>query len=183
MKASFVSATLMVAVALAAAPLGPASAADLDGDAYAPIDEPGYDGGYEDDYGEAPPHGYAPGGHADRPGSIKDGYPVPVPHGAGRAAAPADRYEAPPPRYTGPRRAGPRYACLETWQIRRQLRREGWRHIQPMGGNGGIVHIRATRVDSSSIFRLRVERCTGQVLAAKPQYLRSFAYRERPWRY
>jgi hypothetical protein len=52
-----------------------------------------------------------------------------------------------------------------------------------MGGNGGIVHIRATRVDSSSIFRLRVERCTGQVLAAKPQYLRSFAYRERPWRY
>jgi hypothetical protein len=177
----------MMAVALAVAPLTPVLAADLDGDAYAPYDEPGYaDDGYDDDapppparYGAAPRDSY--GSDYDGPGSIKDGYPVPVPAPgpAARRAAPVERYDARPIE-----RARPRYAaCLEPHQIRRHLRRGGWRDIRPMGGDGDIVHIRARRFDSSSVFRLRVARCTGEVLAARPYYLRSFAHGERPWRY
>lgn len=189
MRASSVSATLLMAVALAAAPLAPALAADLEGDAYAPYDEPGYaDDGYADDDAPPPParYGAAPrdsyGSDYEGPGSVKDGYPVPLPApgAAARRAPPVERYDARPIERAGPRG---RYACLEPHQIRRQLRHAGWRDIRPMGGDGDIVHIRARRFDSSSVFRLRVARCSGEVLAARPYYLRNFAVGERPWRY
>jgi hypothetical protein len=191
----FVSATFVMALALAA-PMAPARAADLDGDRYAQPyeEEEGYvEEGYDSDgpppgrYSEAPPPDTYSRDVPDRPGSIKDGYPVPVP--APRAATErwekververVERYDPPPPRVRGPRYA----ACLETWQVRRELRHRGWTDIRPMGGDGSIVHVRARRFDSSSVFGLRVDRCSGEVLAARPYHLRSFAYGERPWRY
>lgn len=184
MKASFVPAFWIV-VALATAVVTPLEAADLDEGPYggAPYDEPGYG---EEDYGGAEPpparYGEAPDQvEPDRPGSIKDGYPVPVPEprAADRTYGGVERYDRRPPRHYAPR-----YACLEAWQIRRKLRHEGWRQIRPEGGHDGIVHIRARRFDSSSVFRLRVERCSGEILAAKPYYLRSFADGDRrPWQY
>lgn len=184
MRASLISACLMTACILAA--VGPVAAADL-GEGYAepPYDDNG-DYGYGDErdppqprygdrYGEAPPpdrYQEPYDDDAEPPhGSIKDGYPVPVP--PPRASAPPPRYaDRPPPR-------AERYACLEPRQIRRRLRGEGWLGIRPMGGDGVIVHLRAGRYDSSSVFHLRVDRCSGEVIAARPR-ARHFAYRD--WR-
>lgn len=184
MRASIITGCLMTAFVLVTAP-HVASAADLDGEEYA---EPPYDEGYNErgyggerdqprDYSEAPPpdtyYDDEPG--EPRPGSIKDGYPVPMP--PPRASAPP-----PPPRYVerGPGRAE-RYACLDRWQIRRRLRSEGWTGIRPMGGDGAIVHLRANRFDSSTDFHLRVDRCSGDVIAAHPHRARNYAYRDWRW--
>jgi hypothetical protein len=187
MRVSLITGCLMSACIFAAAlPLSrPASAADLDGDGYAepPYDDSAYgDGGYDDDerydrYGEAPPpdrYRDSYNGREQLPGSIKDGYPVPMPPPQASAPPPPPRYaERPPVRVD-------RYACLDRWQIRHRLRREGWTGIRPMGGDGEIVHIRANRFDSSSMFHLRVDRCSGAVLTARPQ-VRHFAYRDWRW--
>jgi hypothetical protein len=173
MRASFITGCLMTVCVVAAALPRAASAADLEGEDYA---EAPY---YDDDYSGAPPDGDR--GHAYRegyddaepaPGSIKDGYPVPMP--PPRASAPPPRYADRPP----PRRE--HYACLEPWQIKRQLRGEGWSGIRPMGGDGSIVHIRARRFDSSSVFHLRVDRCSGEVIAARP-HVHHYAYRDWRW--
>ncbi len=188
MRASFITGGLMTAFVLAASlPLSYAvSAADLDGEGYAepPYDDGAYndrgynDGGYGDErdaqpgrYSEAPPPGrydepYDDRGPAEPPrGSIKDGYPVPMP----------------PPRYgdRGPPERAERYACLDRWQIKRRLRHDGWAGIWPMGGDGAIVQVRARRIESGRPFLLRVDRCSGEVVAARPEYLRSFAFSER----
>ncbi len=137
-----------------------------------------------DRFGAAPPdrfRGADPGRGADTDrwdgvpaarGSLKDGYPVPMP---------APRVSVPPPRHVErpPVRIG-RHACLDPWQIRRQLRWEGWTGVRPMGGDGGIVRMRAGRFDSSSVFDLRVDRCSGEVLAAWPRP-RHFAGRDWHW--
>jgi hypothetical protein len=183
MRASFITASLMTALVLAGTQLSfsrAASAADLYGEDYSeappPSDAPGYyddedappqDHGNRGRYSEAPP----PDRYDDRydrapeppRGSIKDGYPVPQP---------------PPARYSEPPRRD-RYACLDRWQIKRELRREGWTDLRPVGGDGRIVHALARRFDSSTRFRLRVDRCSGEVLAARPEFLRTFAFRER----
>jgi len=106
---------------------------------------------------------------ASRSGSVKDGYPVPMP---------APRVGSPPPRHIErpPVRIG-RHVCLDHWQIRKRLRWEGWTRVRPLGGEGGIVRMRASRFDSSSVFDLRVDRCSGEVLAAWPR-ARHFAGRD-----
>jgi hypothetical protein len=124
-------------------------------------------------------------GPASRSGSIKDGYPVPMP--SPRASAPPPRHTLPhhvgrPPAWVHVERPpvrGGRHVCLDRWQIRRQLRWEGWTAVRPLGGEGGIVRMRARRFDSSSVFDLRVDRCSGEVLAAWPR-ARHFA--DRDWR-
>lgn len=185
MRASFLTAGLMTALVLAASPLPfsrAASAADLYGETYSeapPPDDYDDDPALQDRYGqdrygdgrysEAPPSDR----YEDRygrpldppPGSIKDGYPVPMP--------PPARYSEPPPRRVE------RFACLDRWQIKRELRRSGWTDLRPLGGDGRVVHALARRFDSSTSFRLRVDRCSGEVLAARPEYLRTFAYGER----
>jgi hypothetical protein len=169
-------------------------AADLDGEAYVepPYDDSGYadeaggPDGYDEPRGDRAPQNYdaprnynAPryGAAEPLPGSVKDGYPVPMP----------------PPRYSQERsyrsveridrRPYVRNGCLARWEMRRSLNRDGWSRIRPMGGDGPVVHMLARRFDSSSDFDLRVDRCSGEVLAAKPRvFLRSYAYGDRPWR-
>jgi hypothetical protein len=163
-----------------------ARAADLDGEAYVepPYDDRGYadETGGPDDYdarsGYAAPRNGGPPGYGAAeplPGSIKDGYPVPMP----------------PPRYTEERtyqrverieRRAEHHGCLARWEVRRSLNRDGWADIRPMGGDGATVRIRATRFDSGRTFNLRVDRCSGEVIAARPHFLRSYAYRDRRWR-
>jgi hypothetical protein len=170
-----------------------AHAADLDGEAYVepPYDDSGYadESGGPDEYAPSREYGARQGYSAAReynapreygaaeplPGSIKDGYPVPMP----------------PPRYSEERtyqrverieRRSERHGCLARWEIRRSLNRDGWVDIRPMGGDGATVRIRATRFDSGRMFNLRVDKCSGEVIAARPHFLRSYAYRDRPWR-
>jgi hypothetical protein len=186
MRASFISAGLMAALVVVASPVvlsRTAAAADLYGENYSEAPPPDY---YDDDpappadrydrkhYSEAPPPDRYDNRYdeSDRrpvdppPGSIKDGYPVPMP--------PPARYgEEPPPRRVE------RFACLDRWQIKRELRRSGWTDLRPLGGDGRVVHALARRFDSSTSFRLRVDRCSGEVLAARPEFLRTFAYRDR----
>lgn len=197
MSASSVTASVFTALLLAASlPLASraASAADLYGEGYGepPYDDNGYaeesypyddEGGpppprYRDRYGEAPPPDRYPDAYDAEPqgppaGSIKDGYPVPMP-----PPRYSERDIAPAPRHVRPER----YACLDRHEIRHRLHGDGWTDIHALGGNGGIVRLHARRIDSGRVFRLRVDRCSGEVLAARPHYLRSFgAYRERPW--
>lgn len=147
-----------------------AFAADLYGEGYE--DQPYAEGAYgEDTYEE-----YRDEARAPPAGSIKDGYPVPQPP----PAADVRRYE----RIERTERVQ-RYArCLERWEIRDRLRHEGWSWIRPMGGDGRIVHIHARRFGAGRPFELTVDRCSGDVLAAHPRYLRSFAFGDRrPWHY
>ena len=183
-----------------------AHAADLDGEAYAepPYDDNGYadesagpeDYAPADDYGARAEHGVTRDYDARReygatrqyngpsreygaaeplPGSVKDGYPVPMPppgYSEERSYQRVERIE----------RRDDRHACLGRWQIRRSLNRDGWADIRPMGGDGATVRIRATRFDTGRVFNLRVDKCSGEVIAARPHFLRSYAYRDRPWR-
>lgn len=194
MRELSIAASLFSAVVLAAVPGGAASAADLSGPP--PAYDQGYEEGGDDSYASDEDRGPPPGGYAERyerreegyeeryraapppadeddddyadgppAGSVKDGYPVPVP----------------PPRY-GDRGPGPgpdRYACLEPYQIEHRLHARGWIDIRPMGGQDGFVRVQARRPDSSSVFVLRVDRCSGEVAWSRP--IRTFAYAPRPW--
>jgi hypothetical protein len=189
MRASFVTASLMSVLVVAASQLPSAReavAADLYGEDYSEGAPPSDGADYYDDESAPPQAGYDDGGYnrgrySEAPppgryderydrvpepprGSIKDGYPVPVP---------------PPARYSEPLPRRERYACLDRWQIKQGLRREGWVDLRPVGGDGERVRIRARRVDSGRVFMLRVDRCSGEVVAARPEYLRTFAFRER----
>ncbi|WP_072397082.1 hypothetical protein [Hyphomicrobium sp. CS1GBMeth3] len=182
MRASISTACLTAALVLAAAlPLSrAASAEDLYDDDYV---NPSYDTAYDDRYpdngeprrAERYDEPYDDGGET-LPGSVKDGYPVPVPPPEANAPPPPPRYaERPPVRVE-------RYeeACLGRWEIRRELRRDGWRDLRPEGGDGNIVHMRARRAGTGHPFDLRVDRCSGEVLAARPFY-RGVAYRDWRW--
>jgi hypothetical protein len=140
------------------------------GDRYAPDDDAGPPpSGYEERYGEAPPDVDADRYEGPPPqGSLKDGYPVPVQ----------------PPRYGDrpPERYDDRYACLDPGRIAHRLHAGGWYDVRPVGGEGPLVRVQARRYDSSSLFLLRVDRCTGAVASARPLFLRTFAYAPRPWR-
>jgi hypothetical protein len=168
MRAEIVAATVFTALLIAAP--SPGRAADLYGEGY----QPPYDeGGYaerrysERDYDEdvPPEERYDeryPG--PDRPGSIKDGYPVPVA----------------PPHYGY--RGQDRYACADKWEVRRHLRNDGWVDFRVFDASGPVVALRARRIDTGRVFLLRVEKCSGEVVNAEPFYLRSFgAYAPRPW--
>lgn len=69
-----------------------------------------------------------------------------------------------------------RYAdgCVPRWRVRRNLENDGWVDVQPLDRSGGLVTLRARREESGRIFLLRVDRCTGEVVRARRDYLRSF---------
>jgi hypothetical protein len=160
-----------------------AHAADLYGENYyppqeaQPYDDPRYAdgdryppprGAYRDDDNDDDRYVERDGkydGRDDYPyrGSTKDGY-------------------APPPRFAD-RAYGPDGRCAARWQIRSRLRNEGWVDLQPLDRGGETAFLRARRVESGRVFTLRVDRCTGEIVDARPHYLRAFgAYAPRPWR-
>ncbi|MFM2423497.1 MAG: hypothetical protein RL291_2027 [Pseudomonadota bacterium] len=159
----------------------PAQAADLDyrtppsdryGTAYA-------DPRYADLYGqrERVPPPYKPYAH---PGYAPPHVPIPQ---APVYRAPHDEYEprygyAPPPAYAPPphayeppRRAPGRTAgCLPKQVIERELVADGWRDFHaPEVLNSQEAHIRARRPDGR-LFQLRVDRCSGEIIAARPLF-------------
>lgn len=189
MRASTVWAGIFAALALAATPLvSNAVADDLYGDDYGASYGDGQAYADDDDaYDAAPPSSRYSGTNqtqgytsykddpVDAGGSIKDGYPVPMP--------PPSYSEAPPPpsRPLPPRRVD-RVACLESWQIEHRLEDDGWVDIHALSTRRGVTQIRARRVDTGRPYALRIDRCSGELISAHPR-LRVFGdSRRRPWR-
>ncbi|MCB1527290.1 MAG: hypothetical protein KDJ45_06280 [Hyphomicrobiaceae bacterium] len=101
-----------------------------------------------------------------------------------------DDYREPPPRFD----RGARYegGCAPGEIIRDDLRARGWRDFHDAERRGDVVVMDARR-GSGRLFRLRIDRCTGEVLAAhrirplRRAYLREFHFRDwdrgdRHWR-
>ena len=107
-------------------------------------------GGYKDDYVDRrPDHRY---------GSYKDD--------------PGHQYE--PPRATVPRyrpRKFRRHAhpgCIPRRLIRRSLRHNGWRRIRFLGVRGPVIRVKARNRRRGGRYVLALDRCTGEVIAARP---------------
>lgn len=185
MRASTATAGAFAALVLAASPLlSGAASAEPYGDDY---DDAVYAEEYvyeSETYDRAPPRRY---GNAepeprynsykddpvDAPGSIKDGYPVPMP--------PPAYGEAPPPRPLPPKRVD-RFACLDSWQVEHRLRDDGWTDIRALHTRQGVTSIRARRIDTGRPFSLRVDRCSGELISARPRLKVFGAHRHWPER-
>lgn len=170
MRARALAAALVAAMSIVVAPR--VHAADLYGETYTPPAE-------TDDYDEGPyaacdqdpcdeeaplPESYSD--YEDAPygyeGSLKDGLPPP-----------------PRPRY-GERRDHAERVCLPRSEIKRRLHSEGWTDLRPIDRDGPIVGVRARRSYSGRQFVLDVDRCTGDIVYARPAALRTFGAYERP---
>lgn len=179
MRASTVTASAFAALVLAATPLSVSHvvAGDRYSEEYSAFYE--YEGGadtgefYDAYAGAPPPNGYTsykddPVSYKDDPGDtsarIKDGYPVPMP-------PPTSYSEAPPPpaRPLPPKRVE-RLACLESWELERRLAHDGWTDIDAVQTRRGVTRIRARRDDTGRPYTLRVDRCSGELISARPSY-------------
>jgi hypothetical protein len=148
---------------------------------------------YADIYGYRPaPPPYGPPAHVP---PRYDGYAHPG-YGPPRAPLPHEpvyrhpRYEAyppppaygpkayGPPRYEEPRRhAGRSPGCLPKDVIERELVQDGWRDFHaPEVLSQHEAHIRARRPDGR-LFQLRVDRCSGEIVAARPLFERDYGPR------
>ena len=149
LRAGLLAAIMCVAAAQA-------SAADLYGETYDPR---------EDQYVDEEP--YPPAPYVYRPRDLYDDPPIRytdrhAPYAQGHDHSYRHGYD---------QRAG---ACLPRWQVRKLLRSEGWVDIQPLDRDRRIVTLRARREETGRMFLLRVDRCSGEVVRARPDYLRSF---------
>jgi hypothetical protein len=126
------------------------------------------------------------------------------PYGSVRPDDGDDRYGAPPPpRYAGPRyepsdedeRPAPylapmrpgfdsyrRYSrddgCVPRREIRRSLLDEGWTDFQGLEFAGGIALVQARR-PNGDLYELRLDRCSGQIVHARPLERARFAGPDR----
>ena len=160
-----------------------ARAADFGGDSgYPPY---GSDRGYAEEYRDDGSSGYAPDGgeyyegqgdqypppdgEPSYQGSIKDGYPVPQPPPY------KERYSE---RYEGP---GP--GCISGVRIKHSLRAQGWIDLRPLEAGGRLATVKARRQGTGEKFILKLDNCSGEIVHARPQYLRTYGeYDRRPWR-
>lgn len=118
---------------------------------------------YQERYEQVPQHGYR--------GSTKDGDYLP----------PMER----PPRYSEPRyeHRRDRYACAPRWEVRRRLQADGWRNFERLAVRPRVVILRAERPNGRA-FDLKLDRCTGEVLAERPSRTRGYgAYGPGPRRF
>lgn len=190
MRASTVWAGVFAAFVFAATPLlSRAVAEDLYGDDYGASyeDDRAYAGEYDDEDGDRPSHRYSGANShprynsykddpVDTGGSIKDGYPVPMP------PPPSYSDAQPAPARPLPPRRVERLACLESWQVERRLAHDGWTDIRALATRHGITRISARRIDTGRPFSLRVDRCSGDLISARPQLRMFGGHRHRPWR-
>ncbi len=70
--------------------------------------------------------------------------------------------------------------CVPRGEIRRSLVNEGWNDFRELELQGQLALINARR-PSGQLYALRVDRCSGEIIGAKPLYDRPvpYAYRER----
>lgn len=88
--------------------------------------------------------------------------------------------------YLEPMNRSPRYAdqpwrgrqgCTPRWQIRQAILEDGWRDIRRLRVLPNVVVIRARRPDGQA-FDLKLDRCTGAIVARRPSFIGRF-YGER----
>ena len=89
-----------------------------------------------------------------------------------------ERYsEALPPSY------GHRTGCVPRQQIRHQLERQGWSGFFAAEPRGDIAALKARRPDGR-VFALRIDRCTGEIVDARPVAPQGYGpYANAPRRY
>jgi hypothetical protein len=85
-----------------------------------------------------------------------------------------DNYGPPPRRYAYPDR-GPSFArhCVPRAEIKHRLLREGWHDFHDPDLRGDLANVRARR-PSGRLFELTVDRCTGEIVDARPLGPRPF---------
>jgi hypothetical protein len=183
MKRMLIAAGL--AIAALAAPGLRSDAADLNY-RHAPADRYGSayeDPRYADLYGEPPPR------YVEPPRRYGYGYgQPPIP----KEPVYRDDYRPYPPRYA---EAPPphiysyrpdvygRHGCASREEVRQDLFRQGWRDLRDAEvADRGTAFVRARRPDGRP-FELKVDRCSGEVLAARPLYsdYGPYAQGERRW--
>ena len=170
------AASLFAALA-ASTPLA-GNAADLYGENYRYDDSQGYDEGRQ--YGESNrgrENGYAEEEpRYDEPrygyrGSTKDGDYLP----------PVDR--APPFSEYRPDGRYDNNGCAPRWQVRSRMVADGWRNFQRLAVRPNVIILRAQRPNGRA-FDLKVDRCSGEVIAQRPARFQGYgAYGPRPHRY
>jgi hypothetical protein len=98
------------------------------------------------------------------------GFAPPEPYGGKGFAPPADWSRYGSYRYDD--------ACVPRRVARRRLRREGWRGFHDFEPRGGVVLVKARRRWSGRAFELAIDRCSGEIVGARPlRGGRDFAYR------
>jgi hypothetical protein len=183
----FAAAAFALAALGAAAP--PAGAADMD-PYYAPkAGSPYDDPRYGDIYGHPPPRyaepRYAPPYHPPsrwEPPRYAEPYDEPAPH------VRRDRYGylEPMPGPWSWRDRDRRYSrhgsdCAPRREVLRNLTEQGWSDFQEPELRGEAAIVRARR-PSGHIFELRIDRCSGEVIEARPLGgdQRHYSWRDRP---
>ncbi len=165
----------VIAAALALA-AGSATAADLDYGRVPPPDRYGSaydDPRYRDLYGPEParPYAYAPEPYAPRRDHRYDERPSgPLPPGFVYRDRFAGDYDE---------------RCLPRHVIKKRLHREGWSNFQDIDLRGDVARVEARR-ENGDLFKLKVDRCTGDILKAEllERYdVGPYAYREPGERY
>jgi hypothetical protein len=153
MSMRIVAASAIAALHLAAAPAAPA--ADLAGDPYG------------DDY-------YAESYYDSREKDVVREEEVYKHRRYSERHSYADHEPLPPPRqvWDGARYGG--RACIPRGEIRHALRAHGWYDFHDVELRGEIAVLRARR-DSGRFFDLHVDRCSGEVVSARPLERRAYA--------
>lgn len=190
LAASLIAALSLTAASIAAAP--GAAAADL-GEGYDPRDP-----GYADDGYYPPPQSHDYGGRDadddddgddDRRYAHRDNDDDDDDQDEDYRHRRHDRdgtYLAPLPRppHFGDGQYRNRQDCVPPWRIKSRLRHDGWTAFRDLSIEGNTAVVRATRIASGRTFTLRVDRCSGAVVNARPLPWRSYgAYVPLPRRY
>ncbi|MGE8941107.1 hypothetical protein ACO2I3_04275 [Leptospira interrogans] len=167
------AAALVAALQLTSVPA--ATAADLYGGP--PGGDPRYSDGYRYDDQRYPPYGKQAYVENDNDEAYDDNKP--------RYVERYDRGEylrpMKPPRFNEYTWSGyERPGCVPGGEIRRELIRDGWRDFRDAELRGGAALVTARR-PNGEYYRLRVNRCTGEVVRARPldPHGDSYAWRRR----
>lgn len=183
--------SLLAAAALGLGAAAPASGADLNGYSYksnkagSPYDDPRYADLYGD---ERPSYDTRRdrGSYKDEPAPYVDREPLPPP------PIPRNRYgylepmpHPPPTVYVEPRyHRHVEPMCAPRHVIMHRLRSGGWHDIHGVELREGSVIVEARQPDGR-LFRVQVDRCTGEVLRVRPadHIAGGYGYRPPPRRY
>jgi hypothetical protein len=161
--------------------ISPASAADIY-DKYGPRTSSPYDDPrYADIYSHPAPQPprYAEPRYVEPPPYAEPRYERPYAYHDEPAPVPRDRYgylrPVPPPHYQG---AQP--GCVPHGEIKRSLIAEGWRDFQDLEFRGDVAVVQARR-PTGQPYSLKIDRCSGEIVHARPLDDRPipYAYRER----
>lgn len=154
MTMRLMAASALAVLCLAGAPA--ASAADLSGD---PYDDPRYGDVYGDPRPPAFAEPAAPPTEEAFPERYSERYDderTPLPYPSRKPERYSERWEEP---------RG--FACLPRHVIRHRLQGDGWYDFRDLELQGDIAVVNARR-PSGRPFELRIDRCTGRIVEARP---------------